>query len=44
MIEITKRKYVKKEKISDEVPIDKSMFDALLRVGTKIKPPKKDKQ
>jgi len=42
-MEIQKRKYVKKEKPSDEQPIDKGMFDALLKIGTKIKVPKKEK-
>lgn len=38
MIEPTKRKYVKKEKIVEIQPIDKKMFDALLKVATKIRP------
>lgn len=42
-MERQKRKYVKKEKPSDECPIDKGMFDELLKVGTQIKPPKKEK-
>lgn len=38
---MNKRKYVKKEKIIDIVPIDKNTFDALLKAGCKIKPPQK---
>ena len=33
------KKYIKKEKIVEVNPIDKEMFDALLKVGTKIKAP-----
>jgi hypothetical protein len=40
---MSKRKYVKKEKVLEIEPIDKKMFDALLKVGTKITPPKKAK-
>lgn len=36
---IEKRKYIKKEKIIEVEPIGKKMFDALLKVGTKIKAP-----
>jgi hypothetical protein len=39
---MTKRKYVKKEKIVEVTPIDQQTFDSLLKVATMIKPPKKD--
>lgn len=41
MKEPTKRKYIKKEKIVEIQLIDKKMFDALIKVGTMIKPEKK---
>lgn len=35
-----KRKYIKKEKIIEIRQVDKNMFDSLLKVAVKIKPPK----
>lgn len=40
---MSKRKYVKKEKVDDIQPIDKELFDKLLKIGTFIKPPPKEK-
>lgn len=34
------RKYIKKIKIPEVKPIDKKVFDLLLKAGTKIKAPK----
>lgn len=35
-----KRQYVKKPKVVDVTPINKTIFDTLLKAATKIKPPK----
>lgn len=40
---MSKRQYIKKEKIPELMEVDKKMFDALLKVSTKIKLPVKEK-
>lgn len=37
---MNKRKYVKKENVDDLQPIDKALFDKMLKASTFIKPPK----
>lgn len=37
---MSKRKYVKKEKVYDLQPVDKNLFDKMLKASTFIKPPK----
>ncbi len=39
-MEKPKRKYVKKPKVDDTQPIDKAIFDKMLKAGCLIKAPK----